>query len=89
MTLNLPYVHALLLEEIAKGRAEILLNNTPALYYVNDRQADESIMPFIESLYEDGLLNVEKPFEDVYYYTINNAGNEVLAQSIAVAIRPC
>lgn len=88
MNLNLPYVHALLLEEIAKSRAEIILNHTPPLYYINDRQADESVMPFIERLYEEGLLDVEKPFENVYYYTINDVGSEALAQSIAIAIKP-
>lgn len=89
MKIKLPYVEALLLEEISKGRAEILLNKTPAVYYVNDRQADESIMTIIESLFEDGLLDVEKPFEDVYYYTINTAGKHVLDQSLALSTKPC
>ena len=80
-------MHALLLEEISKGRAEVLQNRRPALYYVNDREADESIIPYIEFLFDEGLLDVERPFEAAYYYTISDTGTEVLAQSIDIAVR--
>jgi hypothetical protein len=89
MAMQVTYMEALLLEQISQGRAEVILNRTPGSYYVNDRQADEGIVPYLESLYEDGLLDKEALNNEVTYYVLNDNGREALEQSLALSNRPC
>lgn len=88
-TAPLTYMEALLLEEISRSRAEALLHKTPAAYYVNDRLADDSIMPFIERLLDAGCLNSESPASGVFYYTINDKGTDALTQTLSLSHNPC
>lgn len=70
---KITYLEALLLKEIQESNAEVYTNREPKDVYVNNRAADNELLPILDKLVTLNLLNV-RPNQTFTLYTINDEG---------------
>ena len=76
----LKYSQALVLQEIAKDKAEVYINNDPHTIYINGAQTggDEVAILALERCKKHSLVNEASIDGQLLIYTINEAGKQEL-----------